>query len=39
MGGNAVMSVKRIEEWNEDTTLGDAGVEDDGGGCAMCDPN
>lgn len=34
-----VRRIQGLEERSEDTTLGDAGVEDDGGGCVVLQPD
>lgn len=33
------MGKKRVEGWTEDATLGDASVENDGGGVGVADPD
>lgn len=33
MGGDSIVGVQFVQDWAEDTTLGDTSVEDDNGGC------
>lgn len=36
MGGNAVVGVQCVQDWTEDTVLGNTSVEDDGRGVWRC---